>query len=489
MKITMHRRVESKLPENDDHPYRTGAWKPQHTEFDATDLDVVTGEIPKDLEGIYLRNTENPVLPAIGRYHPFDGDGMVHAIEFANGKASYRNRFVKTSGLAAELEAGEPLWAGIFESPSKSKRAGRCARSGMKDSSSTDIVVHNGVALSTFYQCGEAYQLDPRTLEDRGPATWNGKFPNDLGISAHARVDENTGELLFFNYGTKAPFMHYGVLNAKGDVVHYTPIELPGPRLPHDMAFTEKYAILCDFPSFWDPTLLEKNVYRPKFHRDIPTRFAIVPRRGTNADVRWFEASPTYVLHFINAYEEGDEIVLDGFHQSDPIPRHHPDDDQWTAMKRMLDTHAMQTRAHRWRFNLKTGETKESFLDDRYTEFPMINGKYLGRANRYAYCMAMEPGWFLFKGIVKYDLKTGAQDRYDYPAGVFASESPMAPRTGSNDEDDGYVLTFTSDLNQDSSECHIFDAKLISAGPIARVKLPERISSGTHSTWAPAAAL
>ena len=359
----------------------------------------------------------------------------------------------------------------------------------MKDSSSTDIVVHNGVALSTFYQCGDAYQLDPRTLEDRGAATWNGKFPKGLGISAHARLDENTGELLFFNYGTDAPYMHYGVLNARGEVVHYTAIDLPGPRLPHDMAFTETYAILCDFPSFWDPTLLERGVYRPKFHSDIPTRFAIVPRCGTNADVRWFEASPTYVLHFINAYEESDEIVLDGFHQGDPIPKHRPDDDQWTAMKRLLDTHEMKTRAHRWRFNLKTGETREEFLDDRYTEFPTINGRFAGKQNRYAYCMAMEPGWFLFKSLVKYDLKTGTQERYDYPAGVFASESPMAPRLGSKEEDDGYVVTFISDLNENKSECYIFDAKQIARGPVARVRLPERISSGTHACWAPASAL
>ena len=80
----------------------------------------------------------------------------------------------------------------------------------MKDASSTDIVVHNGVALSTFYQCGDAYQLDPRTLEDRGPATWNGKFPK--GARAHLRArwhtDESTGELLFFNYRNGCTYTH-----------------------------------------------------------------------------------------------------------------------------------------------------------------------------------------------------------------------------------------------------------------------------------------
>jgi hypothetical protein len=65
----------STLPEDDDHPYRTGPWRPQSTEWDADDLTIVEGEIPRDLDGVYLRNTENPLHPALKAYHPFDGDG------------------------------------------------------------------------------------------------------------------------------------------------------------------------------------------------------------------------------------------------------------------------------------------------------------------------------------------------------------------------------------------------------------------------------
>jgi carotenoid cleavage dioxygenase-like enzyme len=120
--VTVAGRMMSTLPEGDDHPYRTGAWTPNTVEYDATDLDVV-GEIPDDLEGVYLRNTENPVHDAIGRYHPFDGDGMVHMMHFGGGRAEYRNRFVRTLGLEAENVAGGPLWAGILEAPARSVRA------------------------------------------------------------------------------------------------------------------------------------------------------------------------------------------------------------------------------------------------------------------------------------------------------------------------------------------------------------------------------
>ena len=144
MKSEIHERFESGLPAADDHPYRTGAWRPQRTEFDAWDLDV-QGEIPDDLVGVYLRNTENPLLPAIERYHPFDGDGMLHSISFAGGEAKYHNRFVRTDGFAAERVAGEHLWAGVAENPTLAKREdGWGARPRMKDASSTDPTSASG---------------------------------------------------------------------------------------------------------------------------------------------------------------------------------------------------------------------------------------------------------------------------------------------------------------------------------------------------------
>jgi len=473
-------RFPDRLPADDDHPYRTGAWKPQLVEYDATDLDVIEGAIPAELAGTYLRNTENPLLPAIGRYHPFDGDGMLHSITFAGGKAAYRNRVIRTQGLAAELEAGAPLWAGIIESPSKSLRPdGWGARTRMKDASSTDVVVHAGRALTTFYQCGDAYELHPTTLEQYGRASW---VPPG-GISAHPKVDHATGELLFFNYTTTAPYMTYGVLDRARNVTTLQAIDLPGPRLPHDMAFTERFAILNDFPLFWEPEALAKGAYRPRWHPDMPSRFAIVPRRG--GDVRWFEASATYVLHWANAFEDGETIVLDGYFQEQPVSPPDPADGVYGGLRRMTDLHAMRSKLHRWRFDLRTGKTTEERLSNEVDEFPSIHHARGGTRHRYLWSMTSPVGWFLFDGMVRYDVETGATQRYRFPAGVFASESPMAPRPGGTAEDDGWIVTFTTDAARDRSECQIFDAARISDGPIARVALPARISSGTHACWQP----
>ncbi|HMC40604.1 MAG TPA: carotenoid oxygenase family protein [Acidimicrobiales bacterium] len=488
MELKVVSRRTSSLAADDDHPYRTGAWRPQTTEFDAVDLDV-EGELPNDIEGVYLRNTENPLRPPIRKYHPFDGDGMIHAVTFKDGRASYRNRFVRTVGLLAEEEAGQALWAGIAENPQLSVRSdGWGARGRMKDASSTDVVVHNGIALSSFWQCGDLYQMDPLTLDDLGRATWGGAFPSELGVSAHARVDEHTGELFFFNYGTREPYLHFGTVDRHGVLSRYEPIELPGPRLPHDLAFTEHYAVLNDLPLFWDGELLERGMYASRFHRDLPSRLGLLPRDGSGP-VRWFEFEPTYVLHWVNAFEEGDEVVVDGFFQGCPEPEgaleHGPAD----RMFRFLAADALETRLHRWRMDLVTGATKEEDLSDRCSEFGTINGRHRGRPYRHTYATVPKPGWFVMQAIVHHDTVTGQADEFRWPEGVFCSETAVAPRVGSRDESDGYLVTLTIDTVRDRSDCVVFDAARLSDGPIATARLPERISSGTHSFWAPASHL
>ena len=137
MQVELKHTFEQGLPPDDTHPYRTGVWRPQHREYDAWDMEV-SGEIPDDLSGVYIRNTETAVFEPIKRYHPFDGDAMLHAISFGNGEAVYRNRFVRTEGFLAEQEAGRSLWAGINEHPSNAiADHGWGARTMMKDNAST----------------------------------------------------------------------------------------------------------------------------------------------------------------------------------------------------------------------------------------------------------------------------------------------------------------------------------------------------------------
>ena len=115
MKVKKLNTVQSSL-KNKDHPYMKGAWEPFYDEFEVINLDSI-GSIPKDFDGVYLRNTENQIHEPIGRFHPFDGDGLLHSIVFQNGKADYRNKFVRTEGFQIEQKFNSSKWAGLMERP------------------------------------------------------------------------------------------------------------------------------------------------------------------------------------------------------------------------------------------------------------------------------------------------------------------------------------------------------------------------------------
>jgi carotenoid cleavage dioxygenase len=212
-----------------DIPGLNGPNAPIDREIAATELEVI-GEMPKDLNGIHVRNGPNPWFPPDWRYHVYDGDGMLHAAYFDNGKVSYRNRWIRTTSLAEEIAAGHTLWKGLKEPPRHDR-----PDEPQKNNSNTDVKFHAGKLLTMFYLTGKPYHLDINTLETIGPTTYDGAFGK---ISAHSRPDENTGELLFFDYDKKPPYMTYGVIDAAGRLKHKIDIDLPGPRLPHDMAVT-----------------------------------------------------------------------------------------------------------------------------------------------------------------------------------------------------------------------------------------------------------
>lgn len=456
-----------------DNPYLHGLFAPVTHECEETALPV-HGELPRELRGAYLRNGPNSRFAPINRYHWFDGDGMVHGVWFEDGRARYRSRWVQTRGLRHEAETGQTVWGGVLGPFDFSLPGGP-----LKDTANTDLIALDGRVLALWYESGQLYDLDPATLETRGIYDAGGHLPRRL--SAHSKVDPSTGDFLFFGYGDRPPYMHYGVLRPDG-TVHRTAITLPGPRRPHDLGVTPRFSILHDFPMFFDPEHFARTGKRvPLFHREVPTRFGVIPRFGTDADVRWFEFTPCYMLHVVNCWEEDDTVVMVGCRTDDPTLRPDPADGRIAAM---LSGIKLQANLHEWRMDLATGATSERQLDDRNAEFPMISGSWLGRRNRYAYLAEIPyeiPA--TFDALVKVDLHTGATQRYAYGPGVFGSEAPFAPRPGGCAEDDGWVMTFVTDTTDWSSACLVFDAADISAGPVATVPLPVRVPAGFHATW------
>jgi carotenoid cleavage dioxygenase-like enzyme len=470
-------RVVPEHPEDEPNPYLTGVFAPIRDELTLENLEVI-GEIPADLNGIYLRNGPNRQHDAPGRYHMFDGDGMIHAVHFESGKARYRNRYVHTAAFHEESAAGRALWTGVMESP-QGNPFGNTHGLGIKDAANTDVIFHGGKVLATWYLCGTPMAVDPLSLETLGAENFLGSLNGDM--MAHPKVDESSGELFWFDYGPDGPpYLRYGVVGQQGIVDHSTDIDLPGPRLPHDMAITANYAVLMDLPLIQDQVARAAGKYRIEFDRSLPARFGILPRRGHGTAIRWFEAKPCYIYHVINAWEQGEEIVLDVCRVKSP---------QHQAMHKsklaqMLAYMRLNANIHRYRFNLRTGKTVETALDDDNVEFPSVDSRVMGRAHRYSYNMHLATKeTLLFDGIVRFDSQTGEKQEHRFGPGRWGAEAPFAPRDGSRGETDGYLVTFINDENTGRAEVAVFDAADITVGPIARVLLPRYVPSGFHACW------
>ena len=177
---------------NSLNPYLHGLYAPVHEETTADNLDVI-GEIPRDLNGAYFRNGPNPITPPEGMHHWFDGDGMIHGVWFEDGKARYANRYIKTTDFNAERK-GEGALSGIFE-PARVTE-GRSVV--YKDTANTDLVYHNGRLLGLWYISGRPVAVDADNLETIGVDDFAGAYQGN--VSAHSKVDPNTGEFMFFDY-------------------------------------------------------------------------------------------------------------------------------------------------------------------------------------------------------------------------------------------------------------------------------------------------
>jgi len=128
-----------------------------------------------------------------------------------------------------------------------------------------------------------------------GAYTWilNDQFDGEL----HADYRQQRG----FGYGPDVNYLRYGVIGASGTQTHLAHIDLPAPRLPHDMAITKNYSVLMDLPLVQDQEARKAGKYRIFYDPSLVSRFAVIPRHADGFRVRWFEAKPCYIYHVVNS--------------------------------------------------------------------------------------------------------------------------------------------------------------------------------------------
>ena len=450
-----------------------GNFAPVSEERDAQNM-VVDGNIPKDLSGHFLRVGPNPLyIFDEMAYHTFDGDGMIHAIEFRDGLAHYRNRFVQTEGFKLENARGEWIYKGMnsMMDPTPS-RIPEGAPSD-KNLANTAFAYHNNT-LYALHEPSLPTVISLPELQTEGTTDFDGKLEHPF--TAHPKVDQKSGEMMTFGYSFQPPYVTYSVISATGDLVHSTPITIKKPVFMHDFAVTEKYSLFLDFPITLDIKRALAGGSALDFEPEHGSRIGVVPRFGNDSDVRWFEVETGSVIHTANAWDEGDEVVLQASRSktSDIAGA-------GLAAENLQET---QGQLYEWRINMKTDVVQERMLSAERCDFTRINDAYACHKTRYVYSAVFNPERpFSFDGVMKFDNKTQTTITFDYGDNRFGGEAVFAPKIGAKAEDDGYLICFVQDETKGQSECLILDAQDLAAGPIATILVPYRVPYGFHAGW------
>lgn len=471
--------------------YLQGSFAPLREEYTLTDLDVV-GEIPHHLNGRYLRNGSNPIGeidPDL--YHWFIGDAMVHGIRIRDGKADwYRNRWVRSPNAAKAL--GESSVAGHFGF--------------WPIGANTNVIGHAGKTLALIEAGMANYELTDE-LDTVGVCDFDETLTG--GYTAHPKRDPETGELHAVSYSAyRGNKVQYSVIGVDGRARRTVDITVGGSPMMHDFSLTERYVVLYDLPVTFDvplaaamsvprglrlparlmlsaligrvpiPDPIAARIHASKpcdrrgpysWNPKYPARVGVMPRTGGDADVRWFDVEPCYVFHPMNAYDDGDTMVLDVVRNPKMFNRDRTGPNEGPPT---LD---------RWTVDLVDGKVRESRFDDHPQEFPRIDERLVGKRHRYGYAPTVLEGVEGDNTLLKHDFIRGSTASRSFGPGKALGEFVFLPSSPGSAEDDGVLMGYVYDGPTDRSELAIVDAQTLE--DVARIKLPHRVPAGFHGNW------
>jgi carotenoid cleavage dioxygenase len=442
--------------------YLQANFAPVTDEIDVFDLEV-EGSIPESLTGRYVRSGPNPIDRGDVE-HWFVGDGMLHGVRLRGGEAEwYRNRWVTSSVAAAHKGIPE------VDGPSN----------GLDGSGNTNVVHHAGriVALNEVTM---PFEITPE-LETVARIDFGGPLP--AGLTAHPKFDPDTGEMHAMAYFFTEPFLRYHVVDPSGQLVRTEVLDVGGPVMVHDMGLTETKVIAFDLPVLFDLDVAMSGVRLPyRWKDDYPARIGVMPRGGTGSDTTWIDIDPCFLYHPLNAYDDGDSVVID-------VVRYD------TMFKTDVDGPTDTVpRLDRWTIDLTARKVLSETVDDRAQEFPRADERLATKRHRYGYATGMVlaeqgGGPERTSAILKHDFDAGTTSEHPMGRGRTAGEFVFVPADEAAGEDEGWLMGYVYDAATDTSDLVILDAHDFGVDPIATVHLPRRVPAGFHGNWIPDTAL
>lgn len=456
-------------------PHLSGNFAPVGPELDVADLPVVAGRIPPDLRGAYMRNGPNPLYQPIAFAYPMDGDGMIHAVYFDNGRARYRNRFVQTAGLQAERRAGRAIY-GSFTHPvpidPKLLQPGD-PPGPFKNGAFISVLSHGGTLLA-LCEATSAYEM---TMELDTVGEWKAGTDQPIRLGAHNRRHPTTGALFTLAYSAMRPVVEFHQIDAAGRLANTFTITLAAPTMIHDFVLTERHIVLLACPAVFDAEAARRGQPFMQWRPSLGTRIGLIALDGSTT--QWVDADPFFVFHFANAFERAGQVVID-------YVRHEQLALGYAAQVQKAPT------LHRMTIDIGASKVDDREVAPMVTEFPRVNDALDAQPTRFVYLPTLtdtlrlpNPPAATFNTMMKVNSETGDVVRHDFGNRI-AGEATFIPR-GTRGEDDGYLAIFAYDPVSRTSDLVLLDAARVDADPVAVIRLPQRVPQGLHGNWIPRA--
>ncbi|KAM3268150.1 9-cis-epoxycarotenoid dioxygenase NCED6, chloroplastic [Capsicum chacoense] len=451
----------------------------------------ITGKIPLNLKGVYVRNGANPLFDPINGHHLFDGDGMIHAVKLdpQNDNASYSCRFTQTNRFIQEAAMNRPIFPkpigelhghlGLVRLALFLARASLGLVDATKGTGTANagLFFFNGRLLAMseddlpYCVCIK----NDGELETNGRYNFNGQINDPL--IAHPKVDPTTGEFYTLSYNVlKKPYLKFFKFDTCGNKSRDISISLRTPSVIHDFAITESHVIIPDYQVVFKLSEMLRGGSPVIHDPNKVSRFSVLSKEDHDESrIKWIEVPNCFCMHLWNAWEENHEesgdqiIVIIGSCIS-------PSGSIFSGSDEPLKSELTEIR-----LNLKTGEsTKRIIVSALNLEAGQINKTRLGRKTRYTFMAIAEP-WPKCSGLAKVDLVTGNITKFLYGDERYGGEPYFVPSTKEGEEDEGYLISYVRDEKKEKSELIIINAKNMKQ--VALVKLPKRVPYGFHGTF------
>jgi carotenoid cleavage dioxygenase-like enzyme len=469
----------------------TLGYRSQESELDLADLPV-RGEVPAWLGGSLLRT--GPALYEAGERtvnHLFDGQAMLHRFGFAQGRVSYRNRFLQTKALRAVREDGRIGLSEFATDPCRSifgKVMSKFTPPALTDNGNVNVIPLGGEGLA-MTETPLPVVFDPETLETGGVADWAKDIPG-LHVSAHPHHDSARNELVSYavKIGPRCAYRVWTMNAGRGAHEPQTIADLPvrKPAYMHSFGLTERFAVLVEQPLVLDPKQLilrgrpfaENYAWEP----ERGTTFIVVDRR-TGEVVARRRAPAMFIFHVVNAWEEDGEIVLDAstYEDAEIVASLYLD------RLRGDDARIPGAELQRHRIPLGEGPVRSEALAEANIELGRIDyGRRNGRPYRYVWGVGARgsaPGDrvrpHLGDQLVKIDVSDGSTRTWD-EEGCHPGEPVFVREPGRDEEDGGVCLSVVLDGRRGTSFLLVLDAATFEE--VARAEVPQHIPYGFHGS-------